>query len=451
MRFHPLKRRLEPVPRAASSTKGDSLRDGAVRPAARAPRGPNLWRARITRAVLAFAAASALAGCDGGAKGLTIPVVYVVAGRVLDPTTSPIAGIAGARLSVDTAPFVRPVTSDADGNFVLQGVPAGVHRLRAELAGRRTTLTYDFRVSKNLADGVVPLFTDAEIDSILAARSAPAWDRAQALFGLFALKSTGVPLGDALVSFAPPPGGTLVQTGEGKDPIVLVNAGIGDFALSLARSGYVWDGPYNVALRPGVVVFAAPRARPNFNGFVFADNAGGTGVADALVAVLEGPTQGVQSTTNFLAQFSLVGLSGGRYVARITAPGYLPTVTWPQPLAQDTTLAQVLVEPDTLAAWSAGGPAPDPARGHLRIDARDIGTGAVLDGATVEVDPAWGYGAGATGSTSIPQTQGAPALRINLAPGLYRVFTRAPGRNDSPAADSVRVRAGEITSTRIDL
>ena len=72
-----------------------------------------------------------------------------------------------------------PVTSDADGNFVLQGVPDGVHRLRVELAGRRTTLTYDFAVRKNVADALVPLFTDAEIDSVLNANGAPPWDRAQ--------------------------------------------------------------------------------------------------------------------------------------------------------------------------------------------------------------------------------------------------------------------------------
>ena len=82
--------------------------------------------------------------------------------------------------------------------------------------------------------------------------------------------------------------------------------------------------------------------------------------------------------------------------------------------------------------------------GIFAIDARDFGTGAVLDGATVEVV------AGGEGSTSIAQTSGAPALRVNLLPGLYRVFARAPGRKDSPAADSVRVRAGEITSTRVD-
>ena len=396
-------------------------------------RGLTLWRACVTLLLLG--------GCTE-AEVLKIPVVYVVAGRVLDPATSPALGIAGARVFVDTAPDVQSVTSDADGNFVLQGVPDGVHRLRVELAGRRTTLTYDFAVRKNVADALVPLFTDTEIDSVLNANGAPPWDRDQSLLGLFALKSTGVPLGDALVSFGTPPGGTLVQTGQGKDPIVVVNAAVGTTSFSLARSGYVWDGPYAAALRPGIVTFGAPRARPNFNGFVFADNSSGSPVDGATVAVLEGRTSAT-TTTNFLGQFSLVGLQAGRYVARITASGFLPTVTWPQPLDQDTTLAQVLVEPDTLAAWAAPN-AIDPARGHLRIDARDFGNGAVLDGATVEVT------GGGEGSTSVAQTQGRPALRVNLLPGLYRVFARAPGRKDSPAADSVRVRAGEVTSTRVD-
>ncbi|MEP7028730.1 MAG: carboxypeptidase-like regulatory domain-containing protein [Candidatus Eisenbacteria bacterium] len=417
-----------------------------------------VWRARITRGALALSIAVfggiGASGCGGGAKDLTIPVVYVVGGRVVDATTSPISGLAGATVGVDGEPRIRGVTSDADGYFVLQGLPAGLHRLRADLPGRRTTVTYDFRVTRNLVNAVVPLFTDVEIDSVLAARGAPAWDRGQGLFGLFALKSTGVPLGDALVTFAPSPGGTLVQTGEGKDPIVLVNASIGNFALSLARGGYVWDGPYNVALRPGVVLFAAPRARPNFNGFVFAGRASGPPVAGAEVSVLEGPTPGVTSTTNFLSQFSLVGLSVGRYVARVTAAGFLPTVSWPQVLDQDTTLSQVIVPPDTLLAWSlaAGGPAPDPARGHVLVDARAAETGEVLDGATVEFDPLWGAAAGGGGAASaaLAQTLGSPALRLNLAPGLYRIFTRSGGRNDSPATDSVVVRAGEVTSTRID-
>ena len=397
-------------------------------------RGLYLWRACVTLLVLG--------GCSE-AETVKIPVVYVVAGRVLDPATSPVEGIPGAKVSVETDAGVMPVTTDADGNFVLQGVHSGVHRLRAELAGRRTTLTYDFAVRKNVADTVVPLFTDHEIDSVLTANGAPAWDRAQALFGVFALKSTGVPLGDAILTFQSSPGGTLVQTGQGKDPIVVVNANVTDATFFLNRSGYVWDGPYTAALRPGVVVFAAPLARPNFNGFVFADNAGGAPVGVASVATLEGPTQ-ASTETNFLGQFSLVGLGAGRYVVRVDGgPGFLPTVTWPQPLDQDTTLAQVVVEPDTLAAWAS--PALiDPARGHIRIDARDD-IGAVLDGATVEVT-----GGNSAGSTSIAQTQGAPALRVNLLPGYYTIVARAPGRNDSPATDSVRVRAGEVTSTRID-
>jgi hypothetical protein len=276
--------------------------------------------------------------------------VYVVAGRVVDPTASPIAGVAGATVQVETDPSVPAVTSDADGNFILQGVPAGAHRLRAELAGRRTTLTYDFPVGGNVANAVVPLFTDQEIDSVLAARGAPAWDRSLALLGLFALKSTGVPLGDVIVSVSGSPGGTLVQTGQGKDPIVLVNAAPGTYQLTLTRGGYVWDNPYAIALRPGIVLFAAPRSRPNFNGFVFADRLEGPGIPGVDVTTIAGPTLGVTSTTNFLAQFSLVGLGVGRYVARLTAAGFLPGVTWPQRLDQDTTLAQVLVEPDTLAA-----------------------------------------------------------------------------------------------------
>ncbi len=439
---------------AATKLRAYAFRHGAHAAAVCGAWARTVWHARVTRASVAAAIALALAGCGGGAKDLTIPIVYVVGGRVVDATTSPISGVAGATISVENEPLIRGVTSDADGYFVLQGLPAGVHRLRADRSGRRTTVTYDFRVTRNLVDAVVPLFTDAEIDSVLLARGAPAWDRAQGLFGLFALKSTGVPLGDALVSFAPSPGGTLVQTGEGKDPIVLVNAAIGDFGLGLARGGYVWDGPYNVALRPGVVLFAAPRARPNFNGFVFAARSSGTPVAGALVSVLEGPTAGVTSTTNFLSQFSLVGLSAGRYVARVTAAGFLPTVSWPQALDQDTTLSQVIVPPDTLSAWalSAGGPAPDGARGHVLVDARAAESGAVLDGATVEFDPLWGAAAGGGGAASaaLAQTQGAPAVRLNLAPGLYRIFARAAGRNDSPATDSVVVRAGEVTTTRID-
>src|SRR5262245_25797098 len=169
----------------------------------------HLWRACVTLGV-----AIVLGGCSE-AEDLRIPVVYVVAGRVLDPATSPVEGIPGARVSVDTDQGVMPVTTDADGHFVLQGVHDGVHRLRAGLTGGRTTLTYNFAVRKNVANALVPLFTDHEIDSVLTANGAPAWDRAQALFGVFALKSTGVPLGDALLTFATPPGGTLVQTGQG--------------------------------------------------------------------------------------------------------------------------------------------------------------------------------------------------------------------------------------------
>ena len=437
MRFLVLMPRLPERPRAAARREVQPLwscftgREHAVSPRA------SLWRACVTLLV-----AVVLGGCSE-AEVLKIPLVYVVGGRVLDPTTSPVSGIVGAKVTVETDPTLGAATTDADGNFILQGVPDGVHRLRVEFPGRRTTLTYDFAVHRNVVDALVPLFTDAEIDSVLNANGAPPWDRAQSLFGVFALKSTGVPLGDAQLTFDAPPGGTQVQTGQGKDPIVVVNANAGNVVFRLARSGYVWDGPYPAALRPGVVTFAAPRSRPNFNGFVFADNAGGPPVEGAAVAVLEGPTA-ASTTTTFLGQFSLVGLSAGRYVARIAAAGFLPTNTFPQPLDQDTTLAQVVVEPDTLAAWAAGTPI-DPARGHIRVDARDAGTGAVLDSVVVGVN-----GGDLTGSTGVQQTQGRPALHLNLKPGYYHVYAIAPHRTDSPATDSVLVRAGEVTSTRID-
>lgn len=401
-----------------------------------------LWRTRLI-AVLVLAAGAA--GCGGGAKTIFVPTAYVVAGRVADPTANPIAGIAGARVVVETAPGVAAATTDASGDFVLMGVPPGTHRLRADLAGRVTTLSYDFTVAGNVADAFVPLFTGAQVDSILAARGAPAWNRAQGLFGLFALKSTGVPLGDAVAAFTPSTGGTLVQTGQGADPIVVVNGATGAYSLSIARGGYVWDGPYGVVLRPGVLTFAAPRARPNFNGFLFAHLPSGAPVSGASATALRGPSAGAGATTNFLGQFSIVGLSRGTYVGRFVAAGYEPTLSFPQPLDQDTTLAIVAFTADSLAAWAqaAGAPAPDPGFGTIALDVRDATSGAGLDGATVGI-------AGGAG-VATPQDGRALALRLNVPPGLHRVFASGPGHDDSPASDSVEVRAGEVTFGRFDL
>jgi hypothetical protein len=410
-----------------------------------------LWRPRIGVAAVALAtslAAGLLAGCSNEAEDLVIPLVYVAAGRVVDPTTDPITGIAGARVTVDDAPQVLAVTSDAEGNFILQGVPRGTHRLRVELAGRVTTLSYDLEVEKNVADALVPIFTSAQIDSVLAANGAPAWDRDLGLFGLFALKSNGLPLGDAIASFTPSPGGTLVQTGQGEDPIVLVNGAPGQFELSIAHGGYLWDGPYGFALRPGVLTFAAPRARPNFTGYAFANQPGGPAVGGASVTIVSGPDAGRSTTTTFLGQFTFVGLVAGSGRARITAAGYLPELTWPQPFDQDTTLVQVVIEPDTLIAWSTGdgGPGLVSDRGHLVVDARAAQGGDLAIGATIAVGAGQGGGQDAT----IPLAAGHPALRLNLDPGFYRVWVRAPGYADSAPIDSVEVRAGEITYTRID-
>ncbi len=404
--------------------------------------GTPAWAACLAGAVAAGALA---AGCGGGATDIAIPVVYVVAGQVSDPTSSPTTPLGGATVRVETSSQVVAVTSDGEGNFILQGVPLGTHRLRAELPGRVATITYDFAVDRNVVGAFVPLFTRAQVDSILAARAAPAWDDAQGLFGLFALKSTGVPLGDAAASFAPLPGGTLVQTGEGKDPIVVVNGAPGSYSLSLARGGYRWDGPYGVSLRPGVLTFAAPRARPNLNGFVFENTGSGAPVSAAAVTIVDGTTGDATSSTTFLGQFSLVGLVNGRYTARIEKAGFLAGLTWPQTMEQDTTLSQVLVHPDTLAAWATAGGAAPPGTGlgHLAVDARAAAGGAVLAGAIIQV-------AGIAG-TAVAQCGGAPALRLDLPPGLYRVWVSAAGYTDSPATDSVRVRAGEVTYSRIEV
>jgi hypothetical protein len=438
---------------------------GAEKPRGRHPasgrvqcRNPrlSLWRGRVASAALALAwgvlgigTALGLAGCGDEAEDLVIPTVYVAAGRVVDPTTDPISGISGARVSVDTDAEVSAVTTDADGYFVLAGVKAGTHRLRAEVPGYVPTLSYDLEIEKNVVDALVPIFTAQQIDSVLAARGAPAWDREAGLFGLFALRSNGLPVGDASVSFAPSPGGTLVQTGDAEDPIVLVNGSPGDFSISVARSGYLWDGPYGIALRPAVLTFAAPRARPNFTGYAFANSSGGAAVSNATVTIVSGPDAGRSETTTFLGQFTFVGLEPGTGRARLTAPGFVPELTWPQPFDKDTTLVQVMVEPDTLTAWiaSEAGPALDPTRGTLVVDARAAAGGDFALGAAIQI----GAGQGSGGDVSLPLTAGHPALRVNLDPGFYVVHVTAPGFAPSAVIDSVEVRPGEITSTRIDL
>jgi hypothetical protein len=407
-----------------------------------------LWRDRRSgfAAGALGVAVGLLSGCSEEADTIFVPTAYVVAGRVADPTENPIAGIPGARVLVETASQVVAVTSDANGDFILQGVPPGVHRLRVEQVGRVTTVTYDFMVGNNVADAFVPLFTPAQIDSVLAARSAPAWNRSEGLFGLFALKSTGVPLGDAVATFAPSPGGTLVQTGEGADPIVVVNGSTGTFNLSVTRAGYVWDGPYAVSLRPNILTFAAPRARPNFNGFVLADVASGAPVSGATVTALFGPTTEVSSTTNFLGQFSIVGLLRGTYAVSVEAAGYLPTLSLPQPLDQDTTLAAIVHSADSLAAWAAaGGQAPpDPARGVVALEVREMGTGVLVENALVRVD-------GVPDPRGTPQTTRAPALAFDVPAGMHRLIVLPGGPIPQVEIDSVHVRNGTVTSGRIDV
>src|SRR5262249_10912462 len=154
------------------------------------------------------------------------------------------------------------------------------------------------------------LFTRAEIDSTLSARGVAPWDTTRALFGMFALRSNDVPLGKATIFLTPDPGGALSQTGNGSDPIVIDNAAPGQYSLTVTYTGFEWDGPYATRLDAGIVTFGTPRARPNMNGFVFQDRSTGNAVGGAVVSVLSGQTGG-QATTDFLGQFSLVGLSKG--------------------------------------------------------------------------------------------------------------------------------------------
>ncbi len=403
-----------------------------------------------TRSIAMAMMLGSLGGIVGGcsdAETIFVPTVYVVAGRVADPTQNPIAGVPGARLTVETAPDVADVTSDSNGDFILQGVPPGTHRLRADLPGHVSTITYDFVVAANVIDAFVPIFTPAQVDSVLTARGAPAWDRQQGLFGLFALKSTGVPLGDAVASFTPSPGGTLVQTGEGADPIVVVNGASGSYQLSVARGGYVWDDPYGVTLRPNVLTFAAPRSRPNFNGFVFAHLPSGPPVEGAVVQALPASSDvsAGGATTNFIGQFSIVGLPRATYTARITAPGFLPMLSFPQPLDQDTTLAAVAFTADSLAAWAAAAAEapPTPGLGTIVIDVRDMVSGAPIPGATVQVVNA--------GGRSVAQTDRALALRLDLPAGRYAVFARAPGYAESAVLVDSRVEADAVTFGTVSL
>lgn len=383
--------------------------------------------------------------CDDAGE-ITVPTVYLIAGQVADPTTNPFLGISGATVRVVTAPEVEAVTTDAGGNFVLHGVPLGVHRLRAEHPGHRATLTIGIDVSANVDDAGIPLFTDAQVDSILSSRGAPPWDRATALFGAFARRSTGLPLASAAITFAPRAphaGGTLVQTGVAEDPIVVVNAMPGEYQVTFSLAGFAWDVPYDAGLEAGTITFGAPRARPNLSGFVFADRSTGSPVDGATVSVYAGPPIGAV-TTDFLGQFSLIGVMPATYVIEIAPPGLLPTLSWPDFVDVDTTRNFVVFHADSVSNWvgAAGGPMLSAAAGHLAVEARSAAGGALLLGATLEVGSASGF--------PLAQTPLAPAMRVNLDPGEYEVRVLHAG-NELARRANISVRAGRVSFVRLDL
>lgn len=384
-------------------------------------------------------------GCGGGAEEIVIPQVYLLAGQVVDPTESPLVPLPGAVVAVQTAPQVAPVIADADGFFVLQGLPPGRHRLIADLEGRITTISIELEVDRSLVDLAMPLFTRAQIDSILDERQAPPWDRQKGLFGLFALRSTGVPLGEATVSLAPDPGGEILQTGEGADPIVWVNTTPGRYSLTVGHSGYLWPNPYTVTLQPGVVTFGAPRALLNITGFLFANRSTGSPVSDANVDLVKDVSEQTTST-DFLGQFNFVGLEEARYYLHHQPHGLMGGLGWPIDVEEDTTLSQVVFHPDTLATWSlsAGGPVPDPGRGHVALDLRNSEGGAPLVGWTIEADPGGG-------SHSVPQRDGIPALLINLESESYVVTVRDTSGMQRSITAGVNIHPGKVAYTRLEL
>src|SRR5262249_34516652 len=94
-------------------------------------------------------------------------------------------------------------------------------------------------------------------------------------------------------------------------------------------------------------------------------------------------------------------------------------------------------------AQAAGSAPPHAGFGHLMVEARNQAGGALLAGAQIATDPPSG--------TVIPQTSRYPALLLNLPPGSYKVSMTGGGITGAPWILGVMVRAGEVTSSRLDL
>ena len=116
------------------------------------------------------------------------------------------------------------------------------------------------------------------------------------------------------------------------------------------------------------------------------------------------------------------------------------------PVLSSFLVATIVFTADTLNAWAAaGGQAPPNLElGVVALEVRDKGTGALRPGADVAVQ--------GTASRGTPQTSRAPALALDVPAGLHRLLVRPLGTDEwVVTVDSVEVRAGEVTSGRIDL
>jgi hypothetical protein len=121
-------------------------------------------------------------------------------------------------------------------------------------------------------------------------------------------------------------------------------------------------------------------------------------------------------------------------------------VGWPTELPQDTTLSQLVFDPDTLTAWSlsGGGPALDPSRGQMVVDLRDEAGGNPLTGHYLRTIPDGG-------GHAILQSETVSALLINVLTGSYTVVVMEPSGEELLRTSGIVVLPGRVVHTRLEL